>query len=510
MKMRGPTRMLRRRPKRFLFGLHLSGSIGSALSIFSVYTGICEFSHRRWLVLGCLILGVTWASWPTMAEPSIPSDRHAVQLSYAPVVGKVAPAVVNIYTRRRVSTSSRSLFSDPFFERFFEGMPFGVPRERIESSLGSGVVIGSEGLIITNQHVIAGSDEIIVVLSDRREFEAKIVGSDDKIDLAVLLIDPDGEPLPFLEFGDSDGLEVGDIVLAIGNPFGVGQTVTSGIVSALGRSAVGLSDWRSFIQTDAAINPGNSGGALVNLSSELIGVNTAIFSRSGGSIGIGFAIPANLVRVIVDSLVAGGKAVRPWSGILGQSVDYEIGRALGLPTPRGMIIKAMHALSPAWEAGLKIGDVILSIDGHDIDNPQGLRYRMVTSALGVNIPIIFFREGKISETTMQVVMPPEDPPRDVMVLEGSNPLSGATVGNLSPGFAQELGLEWTRIGVVVLRVESGYAARLGLRVGDIVLELAGEKITSTKQLLKILNQEPVEWEIKIDRGGKLMSVVVRL
>ncbi len=502
--------MLRRRPKRSLFGLYLSGSVEPALSIFSHYTGMCELSRRRYLALPFLIFGTILAFCPVMAETVIPSDRQAVQLSYAPVVGKVAPAVVNIYTRRRVSTSSRSLFNDPFFERFFEGMPFGVPRERIESSLGSGVIIGPEGLIVTNQHVIAGSDEIIVVLSDRREFEAKVVGSDDKIDLAVLLISADGEPLPFLEVGDSDGLEVGDIVLAIGNPFGVGQTVTSGIVSALGRSAVGLSDWRSFIQTDAAINPGNSGGALVNLRSELIGVNTAIFSQSGGSIGIGFAIPANLVRVIVDSLVAGGKAVRPWSGILAQAVDYEIGRALGLASPRGVIVKEIHVLSPAWEAGLRIGDVILSINSHDIDSPQGLRYRTATSPLGVKIPIVLFRDGKSVQTEMQIVMPPEEPPRDIRVLDGSNPLSGATVGNLSPGFAQELDLDWMRTGVVVLQVESGYAARLGLRAGDIILELAGEKISSTRQLLGVLGQEPVEWEITIDRGGKLMSVMVRL
>ena len=501
--------MLRQRPKHSLFGSYVFGLIEPAVSVFFRYPVRCGISPQTWLWVVLLILGTSLSFRPAVADRVVPSDRESVQLSYAPVVGKVAPAVVNIYTRRRVSSNRRSLFNDPFFERFFEGMPFGVPRERMESSLGSGVIIGSEGLIVTNQHVIAGSDEIIVVLSDRREFEAQVVGLDDKVDLAVLLIDTDGDPLPFLEFGDSDRLEVGDIVLAIGNPFGVGQTVTSGIVSALARSAVGLADWRSFIQTDAAINPGNSGGALVNLNSQLIGVNTAIFSQSGGSIGIGFAIPANLVRVIVDNLVA-GEAVRPWSGILVQSVDHEIGKALGLPYPRGVIIREIHSLSPAWEAGLGVGDVILSIDGHGIDNPQGLRYRTATSPLEVKIPIIFYRAGKSIETEMQLIMAPEEPPRDIKVLNGANPLSGATVGNLSPGFAQELGLDWARIGVVVLQVGSGYAARLGLRAGDLVLELAGQEINSTEQLLEVLAQEPAEWEIKIDRGGKLMSVVVRL
>ena len=503
--------MLRRRPKRSLLGPYLLGSVEPGGSIFSRYAGRFGVLWQTCLCLTFFVSSTILASLPAVAESGAPSDRATVQLSYAPIVSDVAPAVVNIYTRRRASSNRRSLFSDPFFERFFEGMPFGVPRERIESSLGSGVIIGSEGLIVTNQHVIVGSEEIIVVLSDRREFEARIVGYDEKVDLAVLLIDADGEPLPFLDFGDSDSLEVGDIVLAIGNPFGVGQTVTSGIVSALGRSAVGVADWRSFIQTDAAINPGNSGGALVNLNSKLIGINTAIFSQTGGSIGIGFAIPANLVRVIVDSLVAGGKAVRPWSGILAQSVDYEIGRALGLPSPRGVIIKEIHSLSPAWEAGLRIGDVILSIDGHKIDSPQGLRYRMVTSSLGVKIPIIVFRDGKTVERIIQLVAPPEEPSRDIRVLDGPNhPLSGATVGNLSPGFAQELGLNWTRIGVVVLQVESGYAARLGLRAGDIILELAGQKISTTEQLLEVLGKGSAEWKIKVDRGGKVMSVVVRL
>ena len=241
----------------------------------------------------------------------VPESYAELQLSYAPVVRDVAPAVVNIYTRRLVAQRRSSLFNDPFFDRFFGTTPFGLGRERIESSLGAGVIIEAGGVIVTNYHVIKGSDEIIVVLADRREFEAEVVGTDEATDLAVLRIHAGQEPLPLVELGDSDWLEVGDLVLAIGNPFGVGQTVTSGIVSALARTSIGLSSLGSFIQTDAAINPGNSGGALVTLDAKLIGVNTAIYSRGGGSIGIGFAIPSNLVRVVVDGIVSGGRAVRP-------------------------------------------------------------------------------------------------------------------------------------------------------------------------------------------------------
>ena len=500
----------RRQPKHRLAQPDELGGIGLAPEVF-LWVGILRGLFFP-LLMCLLITGLSTfpSSCPLTAERVLPSRNTEVQLTFAPVVHEVAPAVVNIYTRRRVASSRTPFFNDPFFERFFEGMPFGIPRERIERSLGSGVIIGSEGLIITNQHVISGSDQIIAVLSDRREYEAEVVGVDEKVDLAVLSIDAGGEPFPFLEFGDSDSLEVGDIVLAIGNPFGVGQTVTSGIVSALAPSSVGFTDWRSFIQTDAAINPGNSGGALVTLDSKLIGVNTAIYSQSGGSIGIGFAIPVNLVRVIVDGLVAGGKSIRPWLGVLSQTVDHEIGKTLGMEYPRGVIVREIHSASPAREAGLQIGDVILSFDGHEIHNPQGLRFRTVTSPLHEKILVQVFRVGNLEEIRTRVILPPEKPERDIRNLDGQNPLSGAVVGNLSPGFAQELGLDWTKVGVVVLRVDSGYAARIGLRTGDIIVGIGDELISSTKQLVEVLGNNRVDWQIKIDRGGKLMSVVVRL
>ena len=270
--------------------------------------------NRFFAIVLALGLTVSLAS-NALAEKRTPSSKEQVMLSYAPLVKKAAPAVVNIYTRKVVRTRSYSpLFDDPFFRRFFGDTLRGVPaptRKRVQNSLGSGVIVDGSGTVVTNHHVIAGADDVTVVLADRREFDAKIIGSDERTDLAVLKIDTAGEVLPSLKFRDSDDIEVGDLVLAIGNPFGVGQTVTSGIVSAIARTNVGISDLGSFIQTDASINPGNSGGALVTMDGRLVGINSAIYSKGGGSVGIGFAIPANMVRTVIDGLLGGGKLVRP-------------------------------------------------------------------------------------------------------------------------------------------------------------------------------------------------------
>src|ERR1700761_364936 len=305
-----------------------------------------------------LILAAITPGWAQNRTP--PTSRDMIHLSFAPVVKKVSPAVVNVYSRRTVQTRS-PFFDDPLFRRFFGNQaPFGLPRERVQQSLGSGVILGADGTIVTNHHVINGAQQITVVLSDRREFEAKAILSDEHADLAVLKIDTHGERLPVLEVGDSDQLEVGDLVLAIGDPFGVGQTVTSGIVSALARTGIG-SDVSSFIQTDAAINPGNSGGALVDLDGKLVGINTAIFSQSGGSIGIGFAIPTTLVRTVLQAATSGAPIHRPWFGSNGQEVTADIANAVHLPRPGGVLIKDLTADSPAAKAGIHMGDVITSI-----------------------------------------------------------------------------------------------------------------------------------------------------
>jgi serine protease Do len=348
-----------------------------------------------------------------------------------------------------------------------------------------------------------------VALADRREFEARLIGSDEASDLAVLAIDAGEEALSHLELGDSDAIEVGDIVLAIGNPFGVGQTVTSGIVSAQGRTgAAGLAG-AAFIQTDAAINPGNSGGALITLDGRLIGINTAIVSRSGGSVGIGFAIPSNLVRVVVEGMIAGGRVVRPWLGLGVQPVTADIARSLALDRPAGVLVNSLHPNSPAGDAGVRIGEVVLAVDGHEVFDRDGLDFRLQTRGVGATATLSMLGRDGAREVEVALIAPPEDPPRDIRTLVGRHPLDGTVVANLSPALADELGLMRNRTGVIVLGVKPGPAARLGLRSGDIIVEIAGEAIDLTETLERVLEPRRTEWSITILRNGESLRVIVR-
>jgi serine protease Do len=432
-----------------------------------------------------------------------------IHLSFAPIVKKVAPAVVNVYSRRTVQTRS-AFMNDPIFRRFFgDQAPFGLPRDRVQQSLGSGVILGANGLIVTNRHVIEGAEQITVVLSDRREFEAKVVLSDDHADLAVLKIDTHGERLSTLDLGDSDELEVGDLVLAIGDPFGVGQTVTSGIVSALARTGIG-SDVSSFIQTDAAINPGNSGGALVDLDGKLVGINTAIFSQSGGSIGIGFAIPTTLVRTVLQAATSGAQIRRPWLGANGQEVTAELANALHLPRPGGVLIKDLTPDSPAARAGIRLGDVITAIGGHEIADPNDLRYRVAILPINTSIPLTFWRGGQSSTAPLTLMALPETPPRQTTPLGDGTPLNGATVANLNPAQADELDLATTLHGVVVVSVKNGTLAnRLGLNPGDIIASVNRKPVGSVSELKDALTAGPSPWVFSIRRGGQLFAVSVR-
>jgi Do/DeqQ family serine protease len=318
---------------------------------------------------------------PLLAVAQVPQTKAEIVLSFAPIVKRTSPAVVNVYAKRIVRQRETGLMADPFFRRFFgEEGGFGRPRERVANSLGSGVIVDPRGLIVTNNHVIRDGDDIRVALADRREFEAKLLLADERTDLAVLKIDAGDEDLASLSLADSDDLEVGDLVLAIGNPFGVGQTVTSGIVSALARTQVGVTDYQFFIQTDAAINPGNSGGALVNMAGELVGINTAIYSRSGGSIGIGFSIPSNMVKVVVQSAEGGSSKIqRPWLGADLQDVTPDIAESLGFARPEGTLIVELHPKSPLAAAGLQRGDVITAIDGKDVEGARELGFRVGTA-----------------------------------------------------------------------------------------------------------------------------------
>jgi Do/DeqQ family serine protease len=460
----------------------------------------------RWFPLICIFLAL---ATPAASETRAPASREELHLSYAPVVKKAAPAVVNVYSRRVVRTRS-PLFDDPFFRRFFgEDSPFGMSRERVQNSLGSGVIVDPQGLIVTNHHVITDADEIRVVLSDRREFEARVILSDEHSDLAVLKIDAPGGALPALALGDSDALEVGDLVLAIGNPFGVGQTVTSGIVSALART-IGASDFRSFIQTDAAINPGNSGGALVNLDGELVGINTAIFSRSGGSMGLGFAIPSPMVRVVLDAARSGGKIVRPWLGASGQPVTAELAAALKRDRPGGILVKDVAPNSPAAAAGIKTGDVILGFDGHEVDDVDTLKFRVATAPLRHALPFKYWRGDESRTAAITLTAAPEVPAREMTDLAGRHPLAGATVGNLNPAFADELGFEPTQSGVVVSRVAPvSNAQRLGLQPGDIIASLNKKPVHSVAELRGLLDAANGPWTVAVERKGTLMTVTVR-
>lgn len=463
---------------------------------------------RLLIFAAALTVALSSISLASRAETKVvPESRGDLVYSYAPVVKRVAPAVVNIFSKRVVTSRSFSLFDDPFFKRFFGDAFGGIPRERIENSLGSGVIVREDGLVVTNNHVIQGASEITVVLNDRREFPAEIVLTDERTDLAILQLDSEGQQLPALEFRDSDEIEVGDLVLAIGNPFGVGQTVTSGIVSATARTQVGISDFSFFIQTDAAINPGNSGGALVTLDGKLLGINTAIYSRTGGSVGIGFAIPANMVRTVVASAESGGKLRRAWSGLIGQSLTQELATGFGVPSPGGVVVNQIFPGGPAELAGLQVGDVILTVDGRPVEDEQGLRYRVAVQELGSDIDIGLWRAKRHQVVTMRGVAAPEIPLRDDRLLQGKHPLAGARVANLSPALAEELEQpsEWE--GIVILDVARGSPARrLRFRAGDIIQAVNGRPFESTLALENYLKGPTQQWTIRFEREGRVREV----
>src|ERR1700731_3111681 len=412
---------------------------------------------------------VLLAAAPAMSQDRrVPASAAELSLSYAPIVQRVQPAVVNVYAAK-VVRDHNPLLDDPIFRRFF-GVP-GQQPEQMQRSLGSGVMVDGSGLVVTNVHVIEGADEVKVSLSDKREFEAEIVLKDPRSDLAVLRLKGAHEKFPTLDFANSDELMVGDVVLAIGNPFGVGQTVTHGIISALARTQVGITDYQFFIQTDAAINPGNSGGALVDMTGKLAGINTAIFSRSGGSQGIGFAIPANMVRVVVASAKSGGKAVkRPWLGARLQAVTPEIAESLGLRLPTGALVASVVASSPAARSGLKLSDLIVAIDGQAVDDPNAFDYRFATRPLGGTSQIDVQRAGKTVKLTVLLETAP-DTGRNEIVLTSRSPFQGAKVANISQAVGDELHLDADTEGVVVtdLGGDDTTAASVGFQKGDIIL-----------------------------------------
>ncbi len=440
-------------------------------------------------------------------EPKIvPRDPAQIKFSFAPIVKKARPAVVNVYASRVEAAPKNPLLDDPFFKRFFGDQG---SNSRTAQSLGSGVIVDESGLVVTNNHVIEGMTEVKIALSDKREYEAQIVLRDPRTDLAVLKINSD-ERFPVLELGDSDKIEVGDFVIAIGNPFGVGQTVTQGIVSALARTQIGINDYGFFIQTDAAINPGNSGGALVDLSGRLVGINSAIYSRSGGSMGIGFAIPVNMVKSVIAAAEHGGQTVkRPWLGAKLQNVTKDIADSLGLDRPVGAAVLSVTSNSPAAKAGLRRGDVILQIDGQDVDDAEGLNFRIAAKPLGGVASLSLLRDGKTIAAPLQLAAAPETPPRDARRIKSRSPFQGAEVVNLSPAVIEEMSLDAADgnplKGVIVDDVaEDSLAANFGVQKGDVVVDVNGAEIKTTADLDEVCAQRARYWDLTISRGGQVI------
>jgi len=458
----------------------------------------------RFFALLAAFVAIVTATQGWAQDRRVPASTGELRMSYAPIVQRVTPAVVNVYAAKTVRYNN-PLFDDPIFRRFFGG---GQLQPQQQRSLGSGVIVDQSGLVVTNYHVIDGADEVKVSLADKREFEAEIVLKDQRTDLAVLRIKDRNERFQALELGNSDDLQVGDVVLAIGNPFGVGQTVTHGIVSALARTQVGITDYQFFIQTDAAINPGNSGGALVDMAGKLAGINTAIFSRSGGSQGIGFAIPVNMVRVVVASARSGGSAVqRPWLGASLQAVTSDIADSLGLKRPAGALVSSVTNGGPAAKAGLKAGDLITAVDGQTVDDPNAFGYRFGTKPVGGTAQLTVLRRGREQTVSVALQVAPEGDAAEVVV-KARSPFQGATFVNIGPALADRMHLDPSAEGVVVTNVPAdSAAAQYGFQTGDIIVAVNGTKIARTRDLERVTGTPSRLWRVTIERGGQQISAV---
>lgn len=435
----------------------------------------------RLAIAAALILSACGQPQPTKAQEGVfaeqprvaPRDAGALKTSFAPVVQKAAPAVVNISARgvQRVR--------DPFFELFGGG-----PQARVTGSIGSGVIVRPDGIVVTNNHVIQNMQEIRVTLNDRREYPAKVLLADERSDIAVLQLENLDGDLPVLRIDDQEQQQIGDLVLAIGNPFGVGQTVTNGIVSALNRTETGISDSGSFIQTDAPINPGNSGGALVDMDGELIGINTAIFSRTGSSSGVGFAVPASMVRRVVDSAVGGAKSVeRAWLGVKGDTVSADIARSLGLERPQGLMVTDVYAGGPGARAGIHQGDVITAIDGAEVNDQGGLNFRVGTKSPNASVAVTVLRDGRSQTLNARVSTLPGDADPGQGTVVGQGALAGLQGVALNPALADRLGGDPFTSGVVVTGLQrNSVPARIGLRPNDLVVQMDGRAITTVAAL----------------------------
>jgi Do/DeqQ family serine protease len=442
-------------------------------------------------------LAQTEVAPPTEAERQAPQSDAQVQLSFAPVVQSVAPSVVNVYATRIEQQAVSPFANDPFFSRFF-GDRYFQSRPRESQSLGSGVIVDASGVILTNRHVIEGATDVRIALNDGREFSVDIVVEDEQTDLAVLRVrEPGDSAFPAITFADSDALLVGDLVLAIGNPFGVGHT------------GVESTDYEFFIQTDATINPGNSGGALVDMSGHLVGINTAIYSQSGGSVGIGFAIPANMARLVAEAGVSGGEIVRPWFGAKMQAVNSDIAASLGMVAPHGAMITEVAPGGPAERAGFQSGDVILSVGGQRIDDPSAFNFRLATTPVGEVAELERLRGTASDTVAFTVEAAPQPAESAIAAISANSRFSGVTVRQLDPAFSEAKGLPYDARGVLVTAIEPNSPAEaMGLQVDDIILALNDTEIADAQTFSQIASQRVRTWQIIFQRDGRVSRAIV--
>ncbi len=483
-------------------GAPLAASVGSSVLSLPLDVQVAEATPAP-------VLPVADTSPAPAAPPTrqVPQTQADVQLSFAPLVKQVTPAVVNVYATKTEQGFQSPFAGDPFFSQLFGGNDMFQSRPQTSQSLGSGVIVDPHGIIVTNSHVVHGADEIHIALSGGREYPIKLLLDDPKSDLAVLQIDKaDGKTFPALQFANSDDVQVGDLVLAVGNPFGVGQTVTSGIVSALARTGVETGNFDYFIQTDAAINPGNSGGALVNLQGQLVGINTAIFTRSGGSVGIGFAIPANMAHTVAEAGEKGGPIVRPWFGAQLQEVTTDIADSLSIDPPHGALITDVAPDSPAAKAGLRSGDAIIKIDGVDVDAPQGFDFRFATKELGTTTDLTYVRSGKVADVQVALAAAPGGGADASVTIDGNTRFAGTTVSVLTPAVAQDMSLPFDTSGLVVTNVEPGSAAdEMGLAKGDVIVSIDGKKLSDAGQFKTLVSRRTDGWQIVLKRNGQTIQ-----
>ncbi|MFZ2586907.1 MAG: trypsin-like peptidase domain-containing protein [Alphaproteobacteria bacterium] len=441
-------------------------------------------------------------------------DAVQTRTSFARAVREAAPAVVNIYAAKRVLQRVGPALNDPLFNQLFAGQ--GPLRAKVERSLGSGVIVDASGVLVTNLHVVEGADAMKVVMADGREFAARLINSDEKLDLAVLRMEGNGQRFPAARFGDSDTLQVGDVVLAVGNPFGIGQSVSMGVVSAVERSNAALSQYGQFIQTDVAINPGNSGGALIDSTGALVGINSAIFSKTGTSVGISFAIPASLVRAVVNDIVSTGHVSRPWFGATGQNIPPALAEKLGLGRGQGqgVILSDVMPGSPAARAGIKAGDVIVGMDGKSVTDPAALNERILATPnlIGRAVPLTLWREGHTQTATITFEALPDRNPADAVKLGGVGPLAGVGVEKLSPSLNVLLDLPVAAEGVAITtpstRSDPRYALIInGIKAGDVLLEVNQRRIRTVADAQRAASERDQSWIIKLQRGNAVITLV---